>query len=92
LALHDGIEDTLQLLDEPWRADLFETLKQWALADPSEEPIHIFGGIYAHEWESDPAKAARMKREVEEARAAEVNYFMNVIRPQIQEWWSRRSR
>jgi len=91
LALHDGIEETLQFLDETWRADLVETLKHWALADPDAEPFHIFGGIYAYEREPDPAKAASMRREVEEARAAEVTYFLTVIRPRIDDWWRRRS-
>ncbi|WP_437981569.1 hypothetical protein [Sorangium sp. So ce117] len=90
VAVHDGIDETLNKLEEPWRTALLEQLKGCALTDPAEKPIRIFGGIYGCERERDPGKAAQMRREVEAQRATEDDYFMNVTRPRIREWWTRR--
>ncbi len=87
-AVFDGFDATLSKLDGPRRDALFETLQSWALADPAEQPISLSCGIYAYEWEPDLEKAARMRREVEDERAAENAYFMNVIRPRINAWWA----
>ena len=87
-AVYDGISATLSKLDGPWRDELFEAIERWALADPAEQPIRIFGGIYMYEFESDPEKAARMRKEVEDRHAAEDAQFMTVIRPRIRAWWA----
>jgi hypothetical protein len=87
-AVFDGFDATLSRLDARRREALFETLQAWALADPAEQPINLSGAVYAYEWEPDPEKAARMKREVDDAQAAEDAYFMNVIRPRINAWWA----
>lgn len=89
-AVFDGIDETLSKLDDPWRESLFTTLREWALADPSEKPIRIFGGIYSYEMESDPEKAAQMRKEVEDRHAEEDAHFMNVILPDIRAWWEAR--
>src|SRR4030095_1505913 len=91
-AVFDGIEETLALLDAPWRDALFARLERWALADPAERPLTIFGGIHSYEHEPDPEEAGRQKREVDDRQAASEAYFMNVVRPRIGAWWAARQR
>jgi hypothetical protein len=89
-AVFDGFDATLSKLDASRREALFESLRSWALADPAEQPISLFCGTYAYEWESDPEVAARMRKKVEDERAEESAFFMNVIRPRINAWWAAR--
>lgn len=87
-AVYEGISETLAKLGEPWRDDLFTYLQHWALADPDERPIHVFGGIYSYEVEPDPEKSAQMRQKVEDAQRAEDDHFMTVVRPLINAWWA----
>ena len=85
-AIYDGIPETLSKLGGPWRDDLYQSLRHWAEADPSERPVRLFFGIYSYEVE--PEKSARMRREVEAAQRAEEDHFMTVVRPRIDAWWA----
>lgn len=87
-AVYDGISETLSKLDSPWRDRLFDELRHWAVADPTERPVRVFFGIYSYEVEPDPEKSARMRREVEAAQRAEDDHFMTVVRPIIDAWWT----
>jgi len=87
-AVYDGISETLSKLGGPWREDLYQSLRHWALASPTENPVRLFGGTYGYEVEPDPEKSARMRREVEAAQRAEGDHFMTVVRPRIDAWWA----
>lgn len=90
-AVEHGIDEVLALLEEPEREFVLDSLTLWALAPPDEKPCRVFGGIYKYEYDPDPEKAARMKREIQEGYDAEDRYFMEVTRPRIDTWWKRRN-
>ena len=90
VAVQAGIEETLARLGPEWHDRVFEILRGWATAAPDARPIKILGGIYRYEYESDPIEAARMRKEVEDADAADEHHFMQVVRPLIRTWWEAR--
>ena len=89
LALETDIDQVLAQLPEPWGDELFEHFRGWAESD-SDEPINLGGCVYSYQWEPDPLKAERMKKGLEDQRAAEREHFKRVSLPTIRTWWARR--
>ncbi|HRI71001.1 MAG TPA: hypothetical protein PK156_42510, partial [Polyangium sp.] len=89
LATKTDIDKVLARLPAPWHDAVLAHLQWWAEAGDSE-PITIFGGIYTHETEPDPMKAAEMKREVKDQHAAEAKHFKEFVLPAIRNWWAKR--
>jgi len=89
LVIKTDIDKVLARLPQPWHDAVLKNLQSWA-EDEDREPITIFGGIYKYEMEPDPAKAAEMKREVQEEQAADTKHLKEIVIPMIRDWWIKR--